>query len=99
MSRQAVELQKSLRLREVKNGERNQKSFNMFTNLVPFDLIWPQITGDVGMCFIFCMLISLSPCCDYYSVDALFGTRTKVCIIYARPSSILKNGPCLFLCF
>ena len=51
---------------------------------------------DVGFGFIFRLLMSLGPAGDYYSVDAPFGTRTTVCIIYARPSSILKNGP-LFL--
>lgn len=35
---------------------------------------------------------TVAPTRDYYSLDAPFGARTTVCIIYARPSSLLKNG-------
>lgn len=35
---------------------------------------------------------SVSPSRNYHSPDAPPGARTTVCIIYARPSSRLKNG-------
>lgn len=69
----------------------------MFPQLRLLPSIWPQMTADVGMCFIFRILVSPSPSSDYYSVDGLFGTRTKVCIINARPSSIFEKWPRPFL--
>lgn len=50
---------------------------------------WPQMLARIS--YSACSYPQTPPG-DYYSVDALFGTRTEVCIIYARPSSNLKNG-------